>query len=103
MRVITVLLVGILALMVALREARLNRHKVREYNLKMAKYISESATNVVTMPRIELLKPTCMSKEFNYTVARRKCTSKVIANKFCYGLCGSWYVPGEKVNEMFSR
>ena len=55
------------------------------------------------MPTIEVQQPTCMAKEFNYTVHRKRCASQTIKNKFCYGLCDSFYVPGDKVNSMYSR
>ena len=54
-RVITILLVGILALMVALREARVNRHELREHELKMANLIYKSTQDTEVCMRFKLI------------------------------------------------
>lgn len=38
----------------------------------------------------------CEAKPFNHTIRRENCKPKTIQNRFCYGQCNSFYIPGRK-------
>ena len=56
----------------------------------------ESTSATATFPHLETATATCKGRDFNITVTGKRCASKVVKSKFCYGLCSSFYVPGRR-------
>ena len=56
----------------------------------------ESTSAAASFPTIAAASPTCAGRDFNITVTGKRCASKVVKSKFCYGLCSSFYVPGRR-------
>lgn len=48
------------------------------------------------MPTNHMLKNLCVAKPFNHTITHKNCKQKTIKNRFCYGQCNSFYIPGTK-------
>ena len=53
----------------------------------------KSSGGVVTLPDIDVLPTVCMAVEFNVTIKHRGCIPQVVSNKFCYGVCSSFFIP----------
>lgn len=49
------------------------------------------------MPISDLKENSCEARPFNHTIESDNCKPKTIQNRFCYGQCNSFYIPGKKV------
>ena len=48
---------------------------------------------VVNLPKLDLLPTLCMAREFNVTIKHHGCIPQTVSNKFCYGVCSSFFIP----------